>query len=73
MNTVITPAIIARLEAEVCPTHGQKAELFVENDIFSVTKSCCPEFEKHLYDLCSELVSGSDRANALLEQMLGLK
>lgn len=44
MNIIITPAIIARLEAEVCPTHGKSAKVFANNDMLSIREACCPEF-----------------------------
>lgn len=73
MNTILTPAVIARLESEVCPTHGKKAVVFADKDVLSVSDACCPEFQQHLYDLCRELTGGSNEPHPLLKQMFGLK
>jgi hypothetical protein len=73
MNIQITPAIIARLESEVCPTHGKSAKVFAENDMLSIQEACCPEFHQHLIDLSNELLGKKKDPNNFLERFLGLR
>lgn len=73
MNTLISSAIIARLEAEVCPVHGKSAKVFADKDVFSVTDACCPEFDNHLHKLYAQLSGLGEEPNPLLEQMFGLR
>lgn len=73
MNTIISTSVIARLKDEVCPVHGQKAVIFADKDVLSITDACCPEFKEHLKELFLQLIGESGEPNALLEQMFGCK
>ena len=47
MNILINPAIIARLEAEICPTHGKSAVIFADKDVLSIREACINRSNLH--------------------------
>lgn len=63
-------AIIARLDAEVCPIHGKKATIYFNQGILSIQDTCCQEFHDHLVEMSKTIKN--DDPEGLLERFVGL-
>lgn len=72
MNSPLTKLIISRLENEVCPVHGKKADVVNNKGVLTFENVCCSEFRQHLTEQYIELIKTAE-PHPLLKQMLGLK